>query len=371
MTDPSQITVTAPKKAKADPNQLTLIVNGTNITGWESIELTLRAEGFPNNFSVSASMQPGNQLPVSPGDVCIVLLGSDTVITGYVDRVADTGSADSHMIQIQGRGKTQDLVDCGAEWPSGQMVGGNALVIANNLALPYGIAVELVNGASAGPDVPQWPINYGESAAAIIQRVARNASLLAYETHEGKLGLAQVGTVVAASGIAYGENVQAWSVEHSMDQRFSEYVCMYLSVETLGDLAGSNFFFTAPDTNVNRHRRMYLAVEAVASDPIAFTKLRANWESQRRAGRSFVVSATVDSWRDSAGTLWTPNTLVPVDVPGATGGAQLVISEVTFRRSNAGTTADLVAMPASAFTPEPIVLQPVNTADLITAPGAT
>lgn len=363
--------VVSGQPARRDPNQLTLSVGGNELTGWEEIEVTLRAEAFPNSFDVKASMQPGNVLPTKPGDSCTVLLGDDVVITGYIDRVTDGGDATSHMIHLQGRGKTQDLVDCGAEWPSHQMINGNALTISQNLTLPYSISVELVNGATPGPDVPQWPLNYGETAAEIIQRVARNAGLLAYEDHEGKVALANVGTITAASGIKYGQNAQAWSVELSMDQRFSDYVCCSESMDAMMELGGSDFYDTEKDPNVPRHRQMYLVVDQVANDPQNFTIQRAKWESQRRAGRGFIVRATVDSWRDSGGTLWTPNTLVPIDLPAAAGGTMLVISEVTFRRSDGtGTIAELVAMPKSAFTPEPIVLVPVNLADIQQQPAA-
>ena len=359
--------VVSGKSDKRDADELTLYVAGFSFKGWEQIEVTVRAEAFPNSFEIRASIPPSYQIPCNAGDECIVLLGNDSVISGYVDRVTDSGDSDSHTIMIQGRGRTQDLVDCGAEWPSHQLIGGNAQTIATKLALPYAISVEMANGASPGPDVPQWPLNYGESPAEIIQRLARNAGLLAYESQDGKILLAAVGTSEAASGIVFGENVEAWSVERSMDQRYSDYVCCMSSMDAMMELEGSDMFHTETDPNVARHRLTYLIVEAVATDPVEFVKARARWEAQRRAGRAFVVRATVDCWRDRDGTLWKPNTLVPVSVPGARGNLTLVISEVTFRRDEErGTTAELVCMPKEAFTPEPITLVPVNLADIET-----
>lgn len=349
------------------PDQLTLIASGQEIEVWTDIAVTLRAEGFPNSFN--ATMAAPATLTLKAGDSCTVLLGRDKVITGYIDRVSETGSPGAHQIDITGRGQTQDLVDCGAEWPHGQMIGGDALTIASRLALPYGIAVALGEGADAGPVVPSWALNYGETGAAIVQRVARNAGLLAYERPDGSLVLARAGTRTAASGARYGDNVQAWSAESSMDGRFSEIVCASMSMDTLIDLGGDEFFHAEQDPNVPRHRRMYLVLESVAEDPQAFTVRKAQWEVARRAGRSKVVQATLDSWRDKEGRLWEPNTLVPVEVPGNAGGTPLVVSEVTFRRSGAtGTVADLVLMPKEAFALEPINLQPVNTADIAPPP---
>jgi prophage tail gpP-like protein len=361
MSDENEIVVTATSR---DKDQLTLKIEGTEYAGWEEVEVALRAEAFPNSFDIKASKPPTVTIGINPGDECIVLLGDDRVITGYVDRVLESGDADSHAIVVQGRGYTQDLVDCSAEWPSHQLIGGNAQTIATKLASPYAIGVVMMNGASPGADVAQWPLNYGETAAEIIQRLARNAGLLAYENGEGKLALAAVGSTTAASGIRYGENVQAWSVERSMDQRYSDYVCTLQSMDALMELPGSDFFFKAADVNVPRHRLIYLIAEAVATDVAEFVKKRALWEAQRRAGRAFVARANVDSWRDSAGVLWGPNTLVPVSLPNMDAEESLVISEVTFRRNGQnGTTAELTCMRKEAFTPAPIVLSPVNTAE--------
>ncbi len=184
--------------------------------------------------------------------------------------------------------------------------------------------------------------------------------------------LAKVGTKKAASGIAYGSNVQAWGFERSADGRFSDYVCALTPSDTAIDVIGPGdiFYHRETDPNVKRHRQLDFVLESVASDTMKgeFTISRAQWEASRRAGRATVVTATVDSWRDGAGQLWTPNTLVPVDLPGVPTG-DLVLGEVTFRRSNdSGTTADLVLMPATAFMPEPLVLQPVA-ADLVKPPS--
>lgn len=87
---------------------------------------------------------------------------------------------------------------------------------------------------------------------------------------------------------------------------------------------------------------------------------QALWECARRAGRSKRARVVVDSWRDSAGNLWQPNTLVPVQLPSLKLKDTLCVGEVTFSRSNdRGTTAELILMPAAAFQPKPILLQPM------------
>lgn len=349
-------------------DDLSIEVGGSSISGWQEIEVTLRAEGFPNSFDIAFSTkQPltNSVVIAKAGDPCAVYLGGDLVISGYVDMDANGGDARGHMLRLVGRGKTQDLVDCSAEWPSGQLINGTALDIATKLAQPYGIDVRMGDGADPGPQVPQWALNYTDTGADIIQRIARAAGLLAYEDANGALVLGTVGTTRAASGAVLPGNVQAWSVENSMNGRYSEVVCCLLGLAALSDIPGSDFFDIEEDPNVPRHRRLDIILEQVGQDPVEFTKKKAMWEVARRAGRSSVVHVTVDSWRDAEGTLWTPNTSVPVDVPGLRVDKLLVLSEVTFRRSSeGGTTADLMLMPPSAFTPEPLSLLPINAADV-------
>lgn len=356
--------------------EVTIEVGGTALGGWQTIDVTLRAEGFPPSFSIGMTAKEpvtSNAVVAKAGDPCVVKIGGDTVITGYVDRDTNSGDKDSHQLTLVGRGKTQDLVDCSAEWQGGQILSANALEIATKLTAPYGISVKLAEGASAGNPVPQTNLTYGETAAEIIQRNARNAGLLAYESPAGELLLARVGKVKAASGVAFGVNVQDYAVNNSMDQRYSDIRCAALSQNTYGDIQGGDdsfFYFTVNDPNVPRHRLMYIVTEAAFS-PRFFTELKAKWEVARRAGRAGAVSVTIDSWRDSAGKLWAPNTLVSaLGIPGNRAGEELCISEVHFHRSaERGTVAELQLLLPGAFAPEPISLVNVNTADINSGGG--
>lgn len=349
-------------------DDLFLTARGRRISGWTDISVTLRADGFPGQFDIAMSWKDPvtkGAVIAAAGDPCQVYLGSDPVISGYIDQDIGEGDARSRSLRLTGRGKTQDLTDCGAEWESGQLVGGNALTISQKLAAVYGIEVALANGAAPGPTVPQWVLNYGEAPAEIIQRLAQNAGLLAYEDASGRLLLANIGTAQAASGVVYGQNVERWSVQHSMHERFSEIVCSSFDIDTSIDVAGSTFFDTQTDPNVPRHRRKYVFLESVAEDVRAFAIRKAKWEITRRAGRSTIVQVEVDSWRDSAGALWAPNTLVPVDLPdNRLNGSAMVLAEVTFRRSGDGTHAELILMPREAFTIEPINLLVIASADV-------
>lgn len=205
-------------------DDLLLTAGGRQISGWTEVRVTRGVERCPSDFEIAMTeLYPGAPLDVTvrPGDECQVALGADLVLTGYVDRFVPSLGPSDHMIRITGRGKCQDLVDCAAEWPNGQISGASALGIAQKLAQPYGIAVN--SSAPVGGAIPQFNLMIGESAFEVIERVGRYRGLLAYDQPDGSLILAQVGATQAASGFTEGENVQEATLTWSMDQRFSDY----------------------------------------------------------------------------------------------------------------------------------------------------
>src|SRR6187402_1176649 len=143
---------------------VTLTIGGQAISGWTDIRITQGIERLPSDFSVGLTERyPGELAEVisQPGAPCVVEVGQDVVITGYVDRFVPSLSAEQHSITVTGRSKCQDLVDCAAEWPGGQISGSDAVGIAQKLAAVYGISVQCdVQGL---PVIPQFNLMLGES----------------------------------------------------------------------------------------------------------------------------------------------------------------------------------------------------------------
>ena len=331
------------------------------MSGWQSVRVTRGIERLPSDFEIEMTeLYPGeaNAFVVQPGDDCRVKIGDDLVITGYVDRYSPSLSDRRHSIRISGRGKCADLVDCSAEWPSGQISGVTALGIAQKLASPYGITVSSANAEADGNPIPQFNVCWGETPFSIIERICRYRAFLAYDQPDGNLLLSRVGSMAHASGLTEGQNVESGHATYSQDQRFSDYVVRTLSTSVFSDAGGNQGDILAHtyDQGVKRHRLKYIIETGGSVQDLG--KLRGEWEMARRFGRSAMLRIETDSWRDGGGKLWTPNQLVPVDLPSLRAGKKVwVISEVTYERGDRGTRAHLTIMPPEAFAPQPIVLQ--------------
>jgi prophage tail gpP-like protein len=343
-------------------NELSMIVAQRKISGWTAIRVTRGVERCPSDFDIEMTERfPGEAQAaiMQPGDPCMVLLGDDVVVTGYIDRVVPTITPDGHSVRVVGRGKCQDLVDCAAIWPGAQLTNLSALQIAQNLSAVYGISVTA--DVDVGGPIPQKNLIQGETPYELIERIARFRGLLVYELPDGNLFMTRAGDTRAASGFKQGVNIIAASIEYSMDGRYSEYVAYMQSVDFYGDIGtGGNQLSTAYDAGVPRRRRMVLIAEAGGGGlGIDICKQRAVWEANRRYGRAHKLTLTTDSWRDSAGNLWEPNTVVPLDIPLLKlPDFNWVIGNVSYRRDDEGTTAELEIMPDIAYLAEPIVLQP-------------
>lgn len=377
--------------AKFEPNDVTLVVstcvrgsvglqsyttyNSRTISGWTNVRVSRGIDRCPSDFEVSFTEPYENvdSVLVQPGDEVEVYFGTDLILSGFVDRYLPSFNANEHIIRITGRNKCQDLVDCAAFWPNGQMLNLSVLGIAKNLCGAYGITVNVADGTNLGAPIAQQNVMAGETSYDILERLCRFRGLLLYDQPDGSLLIASggtqpgssvaapIGTRIAASGFKQGVNVQSASAMFGMDQRFSNYDALYQGLDTLKDIGhGGNLICHVADGTVPRFRYRVIVSENVAGGPIV-AEQRVNWEMASRYGRSFQVRLTTDTWRDSAGKLFEPNVLVPIDLPGLKLSPRTwLISDVTYKRSESGTTADLTIMPPEAFYQEPIILNPIS-----------
>ena len=356
---------------KAPDDTISLKVNQTTFSGWQSVRVTRGIERMPSEFQIEVTETypgQGTAAVAKPGDACEVYLGADKVLTGYVDRYMPRLSPREHVVLLVGRSRCTDLVDCAARLEKASLNSTSIVNVANALVAPFGSAtgagypsapIKVVALAGDGAGIFfTMNVNMGETPYEILETLARYEGMLVYDDTDGNLVLARVGTAAMASGLQEGVNLQSCHATFSQDERFSEYNALVMSVARWQEAGNDgNRLATITDPEVLRYRpRVIVSEQSQNGEPLA--KLRAVWERNRRRGRSQAALITVDSWRDSAGRLWEPNMLVPVHVPACKiVNQQWIIAEVTYdRRIDSGTIAYLTVMPPEAFSPEPVEL---------------
>ena len=89
--------------AKSRDGDLTLIVDGQQYVGWEAIRVTRGCERMPSDFDIQLSESQSGRTLVAAGSPCVVKLGNDTVLTGYIDRYTPSIGPSAHTVRIAGR----------------------------------------------------------------------------------------------------------------------------------------------------------------------------------------------------------------------------------------------------------------------------
>ncbi|MDO9711046.1 phage baseplate assembly protein [Paracraurococcus lichenis] len=358
----------------AKQDDLSITANGQIVSGWQEIRLTRGVERFPSDFDIVATEKyPGSMSVVfQPGMRCEVKIGSTLVLTGYIDRVTPSFNAHQHTIRISGRSKCQDLMDCSADIQAfgGQINGATFVSLAQQLCKPFGIQVtDLTAQVGVEPiKFETFSVNLGETPYEILERVARSVGVLLYDDVDGNLVISRIGKHAGeVRGVTEGINIQSAGAAFCMDQRYSHYIVVPTTVDTTGDVrqslnSGAGFAVaTSRDVGTPRYRPMIIVGEQFQNGQ-SLSQARADWENNRRWGRSQAARVTVDSWRDVDGRLWQPNTLVAMDIPTLyLSKKKWVLSEVTYSRGmTTGTTADMVLMPPEAFSIQPTTLSPYD-----------
>ena len=347
--------------AKGPPNDtVTLVINGQRLQGWQDIRVSMGVDRCPSDFAFLVTEKypmEAAKAVVVPGDKCEVWLGSDKVITGFVDRLSPAISAGQHAVRITGRSKTQDIVDCAVIIKGNQLSAVSVVSLARLLCKQYDTQVVALSGD--GLPVPQINIMLGETVYDVVERLARYSGFLVYDDAEGRLVLAQVGAQRMASGIAEGPkgNIEFGASMFSMDERYSQYLAYPFSMDIYSQTGPFPPVAHAEDPGVPR-RRVKIIISEQMNQGVPIAELRVKWEKNRRYGRSQQITATVDSWRDRNGKLWTPNAHIPIALPSWKLPSQdWIIAEVAFLKGQGGTHAQLTCMPPEGLSPQPELIQ--------------
>lgn len=353
-------------------DDVSIVVGGLQISGWESVTIRMSAEVMPWTFELEATeWDPTTEadVTITEGSPCQIMVGADLVITGYVITVLRSIGPKDHTVRVAGASKSVDLVECSAIFNTFQINNTDALTLANKLAGLFGMkAVSPVPFPAV--TIQQFDVILTETPYEIIERVCRFAAVLVYDDTNGNILLSQSGSLLAASGFSMPGNVERASCSFSMAGRYSEIRAVRQTTDTLyvspdeQDLGGQVDLVTAvgplTDPGVRRYRPLIIPAE-MGDEGNTVTQKRVQWEINRRWGRAYAVELTCDSWRDDFGTLWGVNTLAPIFLPAlkCTPSERWLIGEVVLRKDGEGTHADITLMPEQAYQPEPVLLSPL------------
>jgi prophage tail gpP-like protein len=321
--------------------------------GWKSVEIQRSIETISGAFNLEVTEKyPGASLPreINIGDFCEVRIDSDVLITGYVNDVNPSFDARTHTLQVAGRDRTGDLVDCSAMNKPGQWKGLKLERIAEELAAPFGITV--MADTDTGEAFKSFILEQGETVFDTIERMCRLRAVMPVADGKGGLLITRAGTTYCHDTMTEGENgnILRASGTYSDRERFSEVT---IKGQTQGGDNVSPTVATGPnatarDEDIKRYRPLLIFAEGQASTNQC--KARAAWEVANRKGKGYRAEITVQGWRQADGSLWDVNKLVRVNSPLLKLNETLLIASISYILSpEEGTVTKLSVARPEAF----------------------
>lgn len=340
--------------------------DGIKFDRWTSVSLSMRIDAAAAGFQfehVDKKADFGDALGINEGDEVVVRIDRTKVLTGYVDVVKVQEDLDrGPVFSVSGRSKTKDLVDCHATHSTGEWNEQTILTIAREVCEPFGLTATIdpdldpdkaaqANERAALP-FRRLCIDPGESAFEVINKAAQERGLLLTAAEDGNLLITVSGGKRLLGRLERGVNVGAGASRTGDERdRFSEY-------RIVGARAQRDSFHgeqarggeaTVEDEQVGRYRPFVAQSDGTAETDF---ERRAEWERNRRAGRSRTATIPVLSWFSPQGEVWRPNRIIGVKHDVLRVEGDLMVSAVDLRWDGEnGDVGALELMAPGAFDP--------------------
>jgi prophage tail gpP-like protein len=335
-------------------DELILSIGGRKYGGWKSIELVRSIDALSGGFTVTTAAKEdgsGPDFQFRAGAECVVSIDNEILITGYADQVSPNYDATSHSIDISGRDRAADLIDCSAIHKPGSWKNARIEDIAAELAKPFGITVTAK--ASTGDRLKKFALQQGETVQQALERMLRFRALLAVSTPDGNIEIIEP----KQAGVDYRldpARILKANGMHDVTGRFSQIIVKGQSSgddETNGE-AASKVRAEASDPAVSRSRPLLLIAEEQST--INALDKRAKWEASTRAGKAQGASYTMQGWRNAAGDLYAPNRIIQVTDKRLFIDGPMLVSAVTLSLGAGGRTSTIECSPPEAWSQLPI-----------------
>lgn len=317
---------------------ITLLVDGKIYGGWQKVRITRSLIDVAGSFELSLTRkwEDAKPLEIKPLSSCVVKIGDDTALTGYVDDFIPSYDAKEVSWVVNGRSKTADLVDCSAIYKSGQWSNVTFDQVARDICSPFNIAVSVE--CDVGAVFPRVAIEQGETAFELLDRLAKQRALLLTTNELGQLVITQASEQDMGTALELGVNALAARGRFSTKDRASEWIVKgssYGGGETWSNSAPSTLGgqkAVVTDPSITRYRPRIIIAEDVTT--AAGASIRGQWQMQRTLGEGTQTEITVAGWRTQGikgdtGPLWQINRMCPIKDDIQVLDAKWLISVVT------------------------------------------
>ncbi|EPV9276039.1 phage baseplate assembly protein, partial [Salmonella enterica subsp. enterica serovar Newport] len=201
-----------------------LTVDGKLWEGWTEMSVSRSLKAIAGEFDLSVTTRWSAAAPrvIREGQPCTVRLGTDTVLTGYIDDFIPSYDAENVETRVMGRDKTGDLVDCSVVHSSGKWKGVRLEQVAADVCRPFGITV--ITETPTGEAFASVVLEQGETGFELLDRLAKQRGVLLTSDGAGNLIITRASSVRAGVSLVLGKNILAARGRFSWRERNSQYI---------------------------------------------------------------------------------------------------------------------------------------------------
>lgn len=345
-----------------------LEINGFKFDSFKDYEVTQSIDDVSGQFYFLAATNGKDPLPFPVESSCRILVDDTPIITGFVEVLSASYDSTEHIISVQGRDKTADVID--------STIGAN-IDFSGQIALDALIRVILdvsdIKNINVISEVDVEPFtslekisaDIGDGVFDVIESYCRKRQVLITSNGDGDIVLTRGG--VNFSGLSLYNNpatpqlnnIKSASVTYDNTNRYHQY-----TVKSQANISASNASGnidnkeataakgTVTDSAIRVGRSLTMIAEK--SSDVTQCINRARWQANINRARSLVYSVVVAGHTDVNGTPWKINELVKVDDIYSGLNGMYLINQATYRLTEEGTETTLNIVPADSYNLEPV-----------------
>lgn len=328
----------------------TLIVAGRKFEDWDSVWVQHRfAEAFPLFKFTCVERDPVPdlwlRLQFKPGDSCVILLGGQLAMHGFIVTRQVAYDANNHGVQLTGKGQTWTAARSSIITKDGNFDGKTFEQVARAVLAPFPVGVAIIGKLDATP-FQRLQNEPGEKVWDFLERIARPRGIVLGSDVMGNVLLIgdHVGEVVEQ--LVEGQNILRMQCVISQEYAFNPYV---VSGQTAASDEQHGRQAAEQQAQAKGTFPFYSPLLTPAEQPvwnIAEVMGRAKNEAVWHDGTIITATVVVQGWLRSGQALWKAGDDVQVFSPMAMLNQVMKIQTATFTQDNSSgtlTTLDLVA----------------------------
>jgi prophage tail gpP-like protein len=318
---------------------ISVAVGGKRYTAFEQVTVTAAMNKAARTFSLTVAAETGasatNKL-FSAGAEVEIYANEDLLLSGFVDGKQPRLSAIDATIDVSGRSSSGDLIDSSALHQTGHFENRTPLEIGTELSIKFKNTGFITDQQLE--KIEQYQITPGESVFRCIEKMCRQQGMTLAGTADGKINITKAGSSRQAGGLIEGQNILVGMAHHNAANRFSEYIVRGQRPFDHGE-ENLEVEARAQDAAIQRYRPTLDVQDEDTNKDRA--KGAAKNRRDRSAGNALKATIKTQGFRDQAGVLWTPGNLVWIESPFLDIAQDMLIEQVEYAQSEAGSIATL------------------------------